>query len=331
MYCASCGAEASDGAAFCARCGRPLAIATAAPGQFARPGIITLLAVLQFIAAAGFLPVGLFAVIALAFESPREPLAIFGCAVLVAGGVFMLMTGLGLWRLKPYGRVLQIIGAIIGLLAIPLGTIVSIAILIYLNKPGIKLLFSGRAPETLTPEERAHVAATQTSGAGVIAIVVLAAVVVLIIPFIGIVAAIAIPGLLRARIAGNEASAIGTLRAYGSAETSFAQASGGQYGTPECLISPQTCLPAYSGGSFIGRELPSELIKSGYRFHFAGGRPGESALLRGFAVYAVPVSMGTGSRVFCTDARGAVVSDRATGEPPEQSEPVCPSEWRAVE
>ena len=44
---------------------------------------------------------------------------------------------------------------------------------------------------------------------------------------IGIIAAIAVPGLLRARISGNEASAIGSLRAVSSAQSTFAASCGG--------------------------------------------------------------------------------------------------------
>ena len=40
----------------------------------------------------------------------------------------------------------------------------------------------------------------------------------IVVAIIGIIAAIAIPGLLRARMSGNEASAIGSLRAISSAE-----------------------------------------------------------------------------------------------------------------
>ena len=43
---------------------------------------------------------------------------------------------------------------------------------------------------------------------------------------IGIVAAIAVPGLMRARMSGNEASAIGSLRAVNSAEASYASSCG---------------------------------------------------------------------------------------------------------
>src|SRR5713226_7296610 len=44
----------------------------------------------------------------------------------------------------------------------------------------------------------------------------------IVVAIIGIIAAIAVPGLLRARISGNEASAIGSLRAVGSAQSTFA-------------------------------------------------------------------------------------------------------------
>ena len=51
----------------------------------------------------------------------------------------------------------------------------------------------------------------------------------IVVAIIGIIAAIAVPGLLRARMSGNEASAIGSLRAINSGESTYASscASGG--------------------------------------------------------------------------------------------------------
>ena len=43
----------------------------------------------------------------------------------------------------------------------------------------------------------------------------------IVVAIIGIIAAIAVPGLLRARMSGNETSAIGSLRAIHSSETNF--------------------------------------------------------------------------------------------------------------
>ena len=46
----------------------------------------------------------------------------------------------------------------------------------------------------------------------------------IVVAIIGIIAAIAVPGLLRARMSGNEASAIGSLRAITSGEAAFSRA-----------------------------------------------------------------------------------------------------------
>src|SRR6201991_2257744 len=48
----------------------------------------------------------------------------------------------------------------------------------------------------------------------------------IVVAIIGIIAAIAVPGLLRARMAGNEASAIGSMRAINSAQASYATSCG---------------------------------------------------------------------------------------------------------
>ena len=51
-------------------------------------------------------------------------------------GAFHAMTAIGLFLLKGFGRICQMIQSGVGLLAIPLGTIVSALILYYLTRPG---------------------------------------------------------------------------------------------------------------------------------------------------------------------------------------------------
>ena len=51
----------------------------------------------------------------------------------------------------------------------------------------------------------------------------------IVVAIIGIIAAIAVPGLLRARMSGNEASAIGSIRAINSAQAAFSSANSGGY------------------------------------------------------------------------------------------------------
>jgi type IV pilus assembly protein PilA len=55
----------------------------------------------------------------------------------------------------------------------------------------------------------------------------------IVVAIIGIIAAIAVPGLLRARMSGNETSAIGSMRAINTSEVSYSAACG-QGDTPSC-------------------------------------------------------------------------------------------------
>src|SRR6059058_5356342 len=66
----------------------------------------------------------------------------------------------------------------------------------------------------------------------------------IVVAIIGIIAAIAVPGLLRARMSGNEASAIGGLRAINTAQQNYAQLCNGYspdlktLGAPNNYLSP---------------------------------------------------------------------------------------------
>src|SRR6185369_3316050 len=75
----------------------------------------------------------------------------------------------------------------------------------------------------------------------------------IVVAIIGIIAAIAVPGLLRARMSGNEASAIGSLRAINSGQASYSSscANGGYAGT----LVDLALAPASGGGGFISPDL----------------------------------------------------------------------------
>src|SRR5947208_14952099 len=85
----------------------------------------------------------------------------------------------------------------------------------------------------------------------------------IVVAIIGIIAAIAVPGLLRARMSGNEASAIGSLRAINSGEASYSSscASGGYAVSLEDLV----LAPTAGGQGFISPDLKTTgVTKSGY-------------------------------------------------------------------
>jgi prepilin-type N-terminal cleavage/methylation domain-containing protein len=143
----------------------------------------------------------------------------------------------------------------------------------------------------------------------------------IVVAIIGIIAAIAVPGLLRARMSGNESSAIGSLRAVNSGEAAFSSscAGGGYAVTLEQLFAPAT-----SGGQgFISPDLATTpTTKSGYIVELQDGASTTVVMaqaatcndtgdaLGSYFAVADPVTFsGTGSRHFGTDERGTIFQD----------------------
>ena len=90
----------------------------------------------------------------------------------------------------------------------------------------------------------------------------------IVVAIIGIIAAIAVPGLMRARMSGNEASAIGTIRTINSSQATFASSCGGG-GYADTLATLAT-EPASGGPPFIPTDVADAefggVPKSGYEF-----------------------------------------------------------------
>jgi type IV pilus assembly protein PilA len=133
---------------------------------------------------------------------------------------------------------------------------------------------------------------------------------------LGTVAAIAIPSLLKARVAANESSAIGDLRTVISAQAAYQSANEGFYGEIACLSSPSTCIRGYTGPHFLDAALTSLEVKNGYRraFH-PGKRAARARSLEGYAYTAVPAAKGTsGLRSFCAEGSGIIRFDPQGGD-----------------
>src|ERR1700694_361655 len=92
----------------------------------------------------------------------------------------------------------------------------------------------------------------------------------IVVAIIGIIAAIAVPGLLRARMAGNEASAIGSLRAINSANLNYQTNCANGAGYANTLVVLGTP-PTAGGQPFISPDLgvASPVVKSGYSINYA--------------------------------------------------------------
>jgi prepilin-type N-terminal cleavage/methylation domain-containing protein len=139
----------------------------------------------------------------------------------------------------------------------------------------------------------------------------------IVVAIIGIIAAIAIPSLLRARVSANESATIGDIRTVISAQAAYQSANGGWYeGNFTCLNNPSAgCIPSYPTNSptFLDSQLASMQSKSGYDRTFQmGSTPGavnpnisSPGSTTSYVYWATPTSPGqTGVRGFAGDSSG---------------------------
>jgi type IV pilus assembly protein PilA len=132
----------------------------------------------------------------------------------------------------------------------------------------------------------------------------------IVVAIILIIAAIAIPNLLRSRMAANEASAVGSLRTINTAEVTYSTTypSLGFAALASLGGSAAACATATGATStsscLIDDVLASTAVKSGYAFTAAvgGGSPAVT-----YAAKAVPSVVGqSGQRAFCSDQSGVI-------------------------
>ena len=137
----------------------------------------------------------------------------------------------------------------------------------------------------------------------------------IVVAIIGIIAAIAVPGLLRARMSGNEASAIGSLRAINSANLNYNINCSLNTGYAPSLANLATP-PTGGGQPFISPDLSavagSTVAKSGFSIAYTvtnavGTAPiscngaGAGTVVANYLAVADPVGWSTtGSRHFGT-------------------------------
>jgi type IV pilus assembly protein PilA len=139
----------------------------------------------------------------------------------------------------------------------------------------------------------------------------------IVVAIILIIAAIAIPNLLRARMAANESSAASSIRTVNTAEVSYYSAYPGTgYGTLLVLGGASPCTPAVGSACLIDNNLalngtPAGSGKSGYTF--TSGVVAANGINARYFVNGKPISyQQTGTRDFCS-AEDAVVRFDPTG------------------
>ena len=147
----------------------------------------------------------------------------------------------------------------------------------------------------------------------------------IVVAIISIIAAIAVPGLLRARMTGNETSAIASLKVTTSSQVAYSASCGnGGYAATFVILGT----PVVAGSEpFISADLGLVVApqKSGYNFALGAGAaaPGPNDCLAratnsGYYGRAVPQTFGsTGTRAFAVNAGNTIWQVAAAAAPTE--------------
>src|SRR5229473_1463591 len=142
----------------------------------------------------------------------------------------------------------------------------------------------------------------------------------IVVAIILIIAAIAIPSLVKAKMAANESSAAAAIRMVNTSQVSYStlfpqvgfSAALGALGGPAAACAPPT-LSTVAQACLIDELLsgfgPVPFVKSGYTFNMVPGAAVGPPLVT-YNVTATPVSLGaSGQNMFCSDQSGVVRHD----------------------
>jgi len=128
----------------------------------------------------------------------------------------------------------------------------------------------------------------------------------IVVAIILIIAAIAIPNLMRARMSANESSAAGSIRTINTGEVSYASAYPSiGFTSLSVLGGSEPCTPSTSNGCFIDNVLATG-TKEGYTFTATAGTQVGGVYMT-YTSLGSPSSLDkTGTRSFCSDQTGVI-------------------------
>jgi len=129
----------------------------------------------------------------------------------------------------------------------------------------------------------------------------------IVVAIILIIAAIAIPNLLRSKMAANEASAVGSLRTLNTACVTYSTTYGGFPSSLTALVGEGSGSGPTSTASQLIDNVLQTGTKSGYTFTFSAGTADSAGNIDYYIVNANPITPGTtGLRYFFTDKSGVI-------------------------
>jgi type IV pilus assembly protein PilA len=140
----------------------------------------------------------------------------------------------------------------------------------------------------------------------------------IVVAIILVIAAFAIPALLRSKMAANQSSAVGSLRSLNTSCTSYAT-SYGQYPAALGNLGPVGSggTPDSTSADLVDMVLASG-VKSGYTFIYTPGTANQS-----YSLTATPIAQGTtGQNMYFTDQSGVIRVDTSGAGATAASTPI---------
>jgi prepilin-type N-terminal cleavage/methylation domain-containing protein len=140
----------------------------------------------------------------------------------------------------------------------------------------------------------------------------------IVVAIILIIAAIAIPNLLRSKMAANQASAVGSVRTINTAAITYNSTYGNGYPSSLTMIGNNGSTSVGCDNAELVDSVLTSGTKSGYTFILTGGgtqlnsstsacTAGPFGYQGGYVITAVPATLGTtGQTSYCSDGTGVI-------------------------
>ncbi len=134
----------------------------------------------------------------------------------------------------------------------------------------------------------------------------------IVVAIILIIAAIAIPNLLRSRIAANQASAVGSLRTLNTSEVTYSSTYNVGFTATLSYLGPTTSTVPTSTAAGLIDSVLAVGSKSGYSFTYSPGPTDSTGRINEYAFTAVPITTSTGTNYYFTDQSGVIRQNSTT-------------------